>query len=69
MDSEETEGMIHASRERDGAGIGISNVRERLALFYGGREDFLVTSEKGVGTTVTISIPADKKGGEGCIPF
>ncbi|WP_319559903.1 sensor histidine kinase [Marispirochaeta sp.] len=68
MNSEQTSDMLDPLREGGGAGIGIANVRERLALFYGGREEFQVTSKKGIGTTVTISIPADNKGGEGCIP-
>jgi len=69
MDAAQAEGIFNPSGKADGAGIGVSNVRERLALFYGGREDVQVSSEKGVGTTVRISIPVANRGGEGCSPF
>ncbi len=40
-----------------GTGIGLSNIRERLALLYGGRASLNVTETSGGGTTVTITVP------------
>jgi two-component system LytT family sensor kinase len=44
---------------RDGAGIGMKNVRERLEVLYGDQAHFSVVSSPGRGTRVTIDIPAD----------
>lgn len=38
-------------------GIGISNVHERLRMIYGDRYGVNILSKKGVGTSVTITIP------------
>jgi sensor histidine kinase YesM len=43
-------------------GIGIQNVRRRLDLFYRSDADLIVTSTPGLGTTITINLPA--KGGD-----
>ena len=43
---------------RQGAGIGMRNVRERLDVLYGNQARFTVTSNPGRGTLVTIDIPA-----------
>jgi sensor histidine kinase YesM len=40
-----------------GTGIGLSNIRERLALLYGGRATLAITETAGGGTTVTITVP------------
>jgi sensor histidine kinase YesM len=40
-----------------GTGIGLSNIRERLALLYGGKAGLSVTETPGGGTTVTITVP------------
>ena len=45
--------------KRDGAGIGMKNVQERLEVLYGQQATFTVISNPGRGTTVTIEIPAD----------
>lgn len=42
---------------RNGSGIGLTNVRERLEMLYGGDARFTVTSRPGRGTLVTIEIP------------
>ncbi len=42
---------------RNGSGIGLTNVRERLEMLYGGEARFTVTSRPGRGTLVTIEIP------------
>jgi len=43
---------------RDGAGIGMKNVRERLEVLYGNQARFSVESNPGRGTLVSIEIPA-----------
>jgi two-component system, LytTR family, sensor kinase len=43
---------------RDGAGIGMKNVQERLEVLYGARASFNVVSNPGRGTLVSIEIPA-----------
>lgn len=45
----------------DGGGIGLSNVSRRLALRYGGDEKIAVESAPGKGTTIRLSIPAEKE--------
>ncbi|MES2950395.1 MAG: histidine kinase [Pseudomonadota bacterium] len=40
-----------------GTGIGLSNIRERLALLYGGKASLTVTETAGGGTSVTITVP------------
>jgi hypothetical protein len=40
-----------------GSGIGLSNIRERLALLYGGKASLAITETAGGGTTVTITVP------------
>ncbi|OUP02208.1 hypothetical protein B5F37_04975 [Drancourtella sp. An210] len=44
-----------------GSRIGISNVRERLALLYPGENSFEIISEPGYGTHIMLSFPAKKK--------
>nr|WP_295770175.1 histidine kinase [Rhodoferax sp.] len=40
-----------------GTGIGLSNIRERLALLYGGKASLTVAETIGGGTSVTITVP------------
>ena len=40
-----------------GTGIGLSNIRERLALLYGAKASLTVTETEGGGTSVTITVP------------
>jgi two-component system LytT family sensor kinase len=47
---------------RDGAGIGMKNVQERLEVLYGDQASFTVVSNPGRGTLVTIEIPATLAG-------
>ncbi|HZB87930.1 MAG TPA: histidine kinase [Terracidiphilus sp.] len=44
--------------KREGAGIGMKNVQERLEVLYGNQAEFTVVSSPGRGTLVTIEIPA-----------
>jgi two-component system LytT family sensor kinase len=50
------------SLRRDGAGIGMKNVQERLEVLYGDLAHFNVVSTPGRGTLVSIEIPVDKAG-------
>ncbi len=40
-----------------GTGIGLSNIRERLALLYGNKASLSITEPAGGGTSVTITVP------------
>ena len=44
--------------KRDGAGIGMKNVQERLEVLYGSQAVFRVESSPGRGTLVAIELPA-----------
>lgn len=44
--------------ETGGSGYGVSNVRKRVMLFSGGKGAFHVSSREGMGTCVTIQLPA-----------
>jgi two-component system LytT family sensor kinase len=44
---------------REGAGIGMKNVQERLEVLYGNQASFTVVSRPGRGTRVLIEIPAN----------
>lgn len=40
-----------------GTGIGLSNIRERLALLYGNKANLVIAETEGGGTSVTITVP------------
>ncbi|MDD3643140.1 MAG: histidine kinase, partial [Candidatus Krumholzibacteria bacterium] len=44
-----------------GEGIGLRNVRERLAVAYGTRQSFEIESSPGGGTRVTIEFPVERE--------
>jgi len=50
---------LNNHQERNGFGVG--NINERLKLYFGNEYGLIYTSEKGYGTTVTITIPAVKE--------
>jgi sensor histidine kinase YesM len=50
-------GLGFGKADTAGTGIGLSNIRERLALLYGGKASLTVAETKGGGTSVTITIP------------
>ncbi len=57
-------GRPSSELRRDGAGIGIKNVQERLEVLYGKQARFDVVSNPGRGTLVSIEIPAVLAGTE-----
>ncbi|GAB2572599.1 sensor histidine kinase [Gracilibacillus alcaliphilus] len=46
-------------------GVGLHNIAQRLRLVYGHRANLSIYSEEGVGTTVEMYLPLEKKKGEG----
>ena len=58
--SAETLAHIFEQKEKNESGIGISNIQDRLQLYYGNGYGLSYESTEGEGTTVTIRIP---KGG------
>jgi sensor histidine kinase YesM len=40
-----------------GTGVGLANIRERLALLYGAKGQLAITENPGGGTTATITVP------------
>lgn len=50
-------GLGFGKAETAGTGIGLSNIRERLALLYAGKASLTVTEPEGGGTSVTITLP------------
>jgi len=52
-------GRPDSTLKREGNGIGMKNVRERLEVLYGMRARFTVVSNPGRGTLVSIELPAN----------
>ncbi len=50
-------GLGFGRADTAGTGIGLSNIRERLALLYGGKASLGIKETPGGGTTVTITVP------------
>jgi signal transduction histidine kinase len=50
-------GLGFGKSATSGTGIGLSNIRERLALLYGDRASLTVTETAGGGSSVTITVP------------
>jgi signal transduction histidine kinase len=50
-------GLGYGKAATTGTGIGLSNIRERLALLYGNKASLTITETAGGGTTVTITVP------------
>ena len=51
--------VIDERKKQHFSGIGIKNVTERIKLIYGPDYGVAITSEKGMGTCVTITLPAE----------
>lgn len=50
-------GLGFGKADTAGTGIGLSNIRERLALLYGGKASLAIAETAGGGTSVTITVP------------
>ncbi|GAB4478179.1 MAG: hypothetical protein OHK0044_24930 [Burkholderiaceae bacterium] len=50
-------GLGFAAAARPGTGVGLANVRERLAALYGGRAKISIEANTPTGTIVTIEVP------------
>ena len=57
MTSEEIQKLLDGQRKSKFSGIGVSNIRERLRLYYGGKAELRFYSEEGNGTTAVILLP------------
>lgn len=58
MTTEEIHNLMNGIRRSKFSGIGISNVRERLRLYYGEKGTLQYHSTQGTGTTAIITLPA-----------
>ncbi|MDW5418803.1 histidine kinase [Iodobacter sp. CM08] len=50
-------GLGFGMAKSSGTGLGLQNVRERLALLYKGQSQFLITENKPSGVCITIEVP------------
>ncbi len=57
MTPEEIQKLLDGQRKSKFSGIGVSNIRERLRLYYGKNAELRFYSEKGNGTTAMILLP------------
>ena len=52
-------GLVESAAQ-PGSGVGLANVRERLAALYGSRGRFTLAVARPQGTTATLEIPVDE---------
>jgi sensor histidine kinase YesM len=57
-------GLGFGKAATQGTGIGLTNIRERLALLYGRQATLNVAENPGGGTVVTITVPYRVHGGD-----
>ncbi len=57
-------GLGFGASGKPGTGVGLSNVRERLAALYGGRARFAIEANAPSGTIATIEVPYEADLGE-----
>ena len=57
MDEGQTTTQVYSTKKEQFSGIGIHNVRERLALVYGERFTMKIDSQKDRGTVVNLELP------------
>ncbi len=50
-------GLGFGAAGRPGTGVGLANVRERLAALYGGRARFAIEANAPTGTIATVEVP------------
>ena len=51
-------GLAAGDRDREGAGVGLANVRERLATLHAGAHEFVIAERPEGGVVVNIRLPA-----------
>lgn len=69
MYPEELNAVRNFTIKPKGHGIGLKNIQERLNIAYQ-HSEFIITSEPGTGTQISLRIPKQKKrGGRTCINF
>lgn len=61
MDPERLEALRHSLEQGERVGFGLSTVHERVRLFFGPPYGLSVSSQPGVGTTVSVRIPRKKE--------
>ena len=59
MDEEYVKQIRKGNYEPKGTGLGLRNITERIKILFGEEYGLAITSEKGVGTFITIRIPIE----------
>ncbi|MCA0753786.1 sensor histidine kinase [Paenibacillus sp. N4] len=65
MSEEDRQALLRqdaAAVKKQSSGLGTKNVFKRLQLFYGQEDLVHIASESGIGTTVTLRLPASQEG-------
>ena len=57
MTAEDMKRLMEGKQHSKFSGIGIGNIRERLALYYGSKAELRFYSQSGSGTTAIITLP------------
>ena len=66
LDAETLEKVRESMKNpKSGTGIGLSNIVQRLRLFYEDDYSFTIDSEEGKGTVIRIQVPIHMKTEEG----
>ncbi|RDS78527.1 sensor histidine kinase [Alteriqipengyuania lutimaris] len=66
---ESTRGEVPASASPDSTGVGLTNIRDRLAQAYGDQHLFEIRSPANGGFTVIIELPFEREGEEEVAPL
>lgn len=62
MDQERIRQVYKQINDENSRNIGLTNVNRRLLLYYGQEAGLKIRSKKGVGTSISFTIPAEKEG-------
>ncbi|MCU0510452.1 MAG: ATP-binding protein, partial [Anaerolineae bacterium] len=58
-------GLGFGAASKPGTGVGLANVRERLAALYSGRASFTIEANSPSGTIATVEVPYEPDLGQG----